>query len=408
MSSPSPVREAMQALSRNAGVIESALHGNVRAGEEITNGAIDALRQASALKVADEDGYRMHPRLRDYLLDHLQLFPAYQSLTEIGSKIGQMDTLWRELGAVLSEGGMEAVQSLRESIVSMVYDISDSVERNLLLLSSLLGTRYGHVKTLAEKVSQNRFYMHQASTLATDLNRLERRATDVEVEAQNSNLFEISQLLRKLVLGKTMFWQHGLSDMQAIIRQDLFRTREVQANLRNLARADIFLRQQPGWRGWEPELTEVIPDFLLLACLPKLQAHVDPTDSDRLVADELVALVHDLPARRKRDLEPVEVKRYFRTFPPEAPEEEFLTPIVQSLLAIEKLILSSKVGISLFEWRKGDAAASLLEESVWLTFAVLALRARKIRVRLELNLRAENEHFHQSYYDATAFAPGVE
>ena len=96
----SPIKEVLKTLHHHAEVVEHALHGVIGSTGTGANPSIAALRQVSALRAAGEDGYRLHPRLREYLHDHLQLFPAFQSLAEIGSRRSGSDS--RRSGAFSS------------------------------------------------------------------------------------------------------------------------------------------------------------------------------------------------------------------------------------------------------------------------------------------------------------------
>jgi hypothetical protein len=398
-----PIKDVMQALNRHADVVERALGGIVSADADVSKASISGLRQASALRAAGLDGFRLHPRLRDYLYDHLQLFPAYQSLTEIGSRIGQLQALWAEVDTASREGDRDIMGSLTESLTSVIYDIADGIERNLQFLSNLLSTKYGNVKSLAAKVSQNRYYQHQAAGLASDLNRLERSvATTVETEAEARRMHELARLIRRVVLDKAMVWQHGLSDMQTVIRRELFRTREVQASLKHLARADMFLRQQPAWRGFEVDLPERIPDVLLAARLPRLVPHAEPLDTDHMVRDELAGLIRALPPKKVPAPE-VAIKKFKRVVDEERADEEDSAAAL-ALNELERDVIATPVGVELLNWRAGNAAAAAMEEGVWVVFAVVALRNRGRHVQLKLNPLAEGEIFAQTFYDARVFA----
>jgi hypothetical protein len=398
-----PIKEAMQALNRHSDVVERALGGVVSADGEVSKASISGLRQASALRAAGQDGFRLHPRLRDYLYDHLQLFPAYQSLTEVGSRIGQLQALWAEVDAALKDSDRETLASLSESLTSVIYDIADGIDRNLQFLSTLLTTKYGNVRSLAAKVSQNRFYQHQSVGLANDLNRLERVANTIEIEAEARRMHELARLLRRVILEKSMLWQHGLSDMQTVIRRELFRTREVQQSLKHLARADVFLRQQPAWRGFEPELPERIPDFLLRASLPRLVAHAEPLDGDRLVRDELAGLVRAMPPRKVAPAEDQAPQRYKRVVD-EPSEEDDNSPLALALAELQAQVLATAGGVALLQWQGANAACAELEEGVWLVFAVVALRGRGLHVDLLLNTPRPGERFAQTFYNAVAYA----
>jgi hypothetical protein len=402
----SPIKDVTLALNRHADVVERALGGLISEGEEASRASIAGLRQASALRAAGQEGFRLHPRLREFLFDHLQLFPAYQSLTEIGSRISQMQALWSEVDSATRDGDRDTLHSLLDSLNTVVYDIADGMERNLHFLSGLLSTKYGNVQSLSAKISQNRYYQHQSAGLASDMNRLERLATILETEAETRRMPELARLIRQEILDKAALWQHGLAEMHIFLRRELFRTREVHTSLKHLARADTFLRQQPAWRGFEIELGEQIPDVLLAARLPRIAAHVEPLDPDKGVREALYGILGGLPAR-KEPAPPAGPPRRYKYVP--APreddsEEQQESPLALALDALDREVLQAGgSGVGLAEWRSRVPAAAALQEGVWLMFTVVALRGRGRHVDLVLNPPADGELYAQTFCDARAF-----
>lgn len=169
----SPTRDVLKTLHQHAELVEQTRRdGMIVPGQDASEASVGALRQANALRPAGEDGFRLHPKLRDFLNDHLQLFPAYQTLAEIGTRISQAHQLWNDVDELNRAKDYGAVESIVETIESTVFDIGDSVERNLVYLHTLLSTRYGNVRTLEAKKSQNSFYQREAKSLAMDMSRM--------------------------------------------------------------------------------------------------------------------------------------------------------------------------------------------------------------------------------------------
>lgn len=190
---------------------------------------------------AANGAYRLHPRLREYLQDHLQLFPAFQSLADIGAKITLLKSLWDEVELV--RGDRESVVGMIDELQTTVLDIGDTMNRNMLQLQILMSTRYGNVRSLEAKKSQNRFCQKQTSALSGDVQRLAREAERVEREASIRGRDDLARFIRRQLLTNMMSWQHGLSDMQTFLRNEIYRLRVVEQDLKLLARTDMLLRQ---------------------------------------------------------------------------------------------------------------------------------------------------------------------
>lgn len=400
--SGAPIKEVLQTLGRHAELLESGLLGALTS-ETGSPAAIAALRQASALRPAGQDGWRLHPRLREYLQDHLQLFPAFQRLAEIGSHVGQLEALWQEIAQVRQDADQEALASLLMTLQATVFDIVDSMARNMALLQTLMSTRFGNVRTLQAKRSQNRYYQQQTATLAGELARLAQVAERLERQASEGAMEALARFVRRNLLGQITAWQQGLSELQTLIRKEIFRLREVEQRHRLLARMDMLLRQQPGWRGFEADLSGDIPDFLLAARLSAFVAHSAPLDSEPAIRQELTALARALPPKTALAPDAQPPRRYTRIV--DAPRAPAATPSAQTLerLAAD-VVAAGTEGVRLAAWRERDAAARAMAPHVWLVFAVMALRGRRMRVELLRKGARAGEHFSHSFDDALAWA----
>ena len=394
-----PIRDVLQTLNRHSGVIEQGFAGLVSGAAGTPGVAISELRLSSALRAVGEDGFRLHPRLREYLQDHLQMYPAYQSLAEIGSKITQASALWDEIDLVRSTDS-DTLDMLVNSLHTCVYDIADNMNSNVLLLQTLLHTRFGNVRTMVAKKSQNRYYQLQTTALGAELGRLVKVMSTIEGEVNERGMSDLARFLRRHCLSPALDWQQSLSEMQTEIRKELFRTREIEKNMKQLTRMDMLLRQQPSWRGFHVELEGDIPAFLLAASLPEFAAHIEPMDSDRFVRDELELIARALPPPREPKVEAAPPRRYTLVV-----DEDTPVAVLPAAAALEQLVIdlrSSELGISLIDWRVENEDAMTMREDVWLVFAVMGLRNRKVRIDLVDNPPEDGEMFKHSFKDARA------
>lgn len=399
----SPVQDLLQTLGRRRGLIERAMEGEVQQDAEFTKAALNDLLQISALRPAGDDVYRLHPRLREYLNDHLQLFPAFQSLTEIGSRIGQMQALWDEVVLAGNEGDAAHQASMLDSLVNTLFDISDTMGRNLVLLHTRMSTRYGNVSSLRAKQKQNTYYQQQSQALSNDLNRLRKAALRIEEEASNRKATEdLSLKIRQLILGRTMFWQQGLSEMQSAMLKDMYRTKVIERNLKLLSRTDALLRSQPALGGFEVDTSGDLPDFLLRASLAPIAAHVGPSDSDRLVRDELAKLVDSLPPPKA--IAKVNAEQIVYQLVEDEVQDELVSPYALALKDLwADVTVAGSTGLSLAKWKNGRSTLEHLSEDVWLIFASHAMRSHGAFVKLHDNPPKDGDVFPHTFHDATVF-----
>ncbi len=166
----------------------------------------------------------MHPRLREYLYDHLQLYPAFQSLSQIGADIAAMRQLWIEIGELRYASDTDTLNQLRDRLQDTVFNIADSMQRNLAQLQSLLSTRYGNVKSIAAKKRQNNWYMQQSGTILRELTQLSAAGATIERDAIAIGMLDVARFVRRNLLSLILGWQQGLSEMQTLLSREIFRT----------------------------------------------------------------------------------------------------------------------------------------------------------------------------------------
>lgn len=382
----SPIRDALNALGRHAEHVEALVPGGAVPQDSLPRAAAAGLRQASALRAAGEDSWRLHPRLREYLQDHLQMYPAYQSLTDIGARLRTLQALRDEAQQAHAAHDHESLRHQLDEMSNQVYDIADATERNLKYLGGMMSIKYGAVTTLRAKEAQNRWYQRQAGSLAEELNRLGRIVADVEQHA-DARGWDIARLLRRTIIDALPRWGLRLSDIQAQLSQELYKLREVQENLRNLARADAFIAQHPGWDGvGSMDLAaEKIPPALLRAAPLALRPHPEPFDDDRAVREELARLSQSIPLRPAAAPPPAgRVKRE------QDPEQEVSEPDPHHLLLrrFAQAVVQAGEPVSVLQWAARAPEARILRSpsptalppSAWLLFTVCAMDGRTQRI----------------------------
>lgn len=394
----SPTRDVLKTLHQHAELVEQTRRdGMIVPGQDASEASVGALRQANALRPAGEDGFRLHPKLRDFLNDHLQLFPAYQTLAEIGTRISQAHQLWNDVDELNRAKDYGAVESIVETIESTVFDIGDSVERNLVYLHTLLSTRYGNVRTLEAKKSQNSFYQREAKSLAMDMSRMAKVFERIENESTTRGMPELAKFIRMNLQAHLPTWQNAMAEMQAQLSREIFRIREVERSHKQLARLDLLMRQQPSWLGFELDPAVDIPAFLLAARLPEFAPQIEPQDTDRQFVDAMVKEVAALPSK-PAEPQPKEIRRFRRVV-----DERPVKKKSDAAIALDRLASAAKratVRFSLAQWRETDDLAKTLQPHVWLGFAVLALREQKYQVEVVSSPARPGERFRHQFHDA--------
>lgn len=398
-----PLKGALSTLSKQSGVVSEALKAPVFPGDLAPIKSImDLHNNATALRPTAEEGWRLHPRLREYLFDHLQHYPAYQSLSDIGAHVNSLRALWSQAVELKSVSGYESIVDIIDRMQDTVYDIVDNMMRNLRHLDNLLSTSYGNVKTLAEKKNQNSWYRKETDRLTYHLGVLTHSSAEIERSATDQHLHDFAKFLRTNLLSHLLTWQQGLAEIQGRLTLEIYQTREVDKHHRQLSRLDMLMRQQPSWKGVDVDLDSEIPDFLLAARLPDIEAHIEPEDPDTDVQAMLVEASKSLPPLQ-RAKPPEEKKQYKKKEPTSDP-----TPVSPEMLASERLIqhvMESADGVSLVDWRLGDPDAMTMEPDLWLIFSMQFLRMAEVKVVLIPDPPRVGERFSHTFSDAIASGP---
>jgi hypothetical protein len=411
-------------MSRHVSLVEQASREVVGdAFEGAADPAIRALRDAKVLRPAGERGYRLHSRLREFVLDLLQSHSKYQHLTGIGPMLVQISELWKTLQDLREAREFDDADDAAAQMEVFAEDINEAMDRNLRLLGMLLNTRFGDVRSLAAKDRQNSFYLRESKKLTNDLAQLQRTLDVIARDARERGLRQLAGVLSSAVLTHLPTWTQTVSQFHTQIRQDLFTLREIERKNVLLARAALLVRQNPGWKGLaDVALPEELPPALLSPPVlgppvvlgqPPVQIqvtfHMDPQDNDlgirELYQDEVGALppLARGPAPVPEKSAPVALKAPMEPTQPES------TPALRALARLAKAVTehdlahgeTAAMGLSLMQWRRGDAGARQIPARLWLPFAVTALRSYKFEVRLVKH--EPEDRFSYRFYDARVF-----
>jgi hypothetical protein len=418
---PSPLKDAFSAMSRHANLVEQASREVV--GDSLDGGTdptVRALRDAKVLRPAGDRGYRLHSRLREFVLDLLQSHSKYQHLTGIGPMLAQISELWRTLQDLRDAREYDDADDAAAQMEMFAEDINEAMDRNLRLLGMLLNTRFGDVRSLAAKDRQNSFYLRESKKLTHDLVQLQRTLDVIARDARERGLRQLAGVLSSAVLTHLPLWTQTVSQFQTQIRQDLFTLREIERKNVLLARAALLVRQNPGWKGLpDVALPEVLAPALLSPAVlgppvvlgqppiqVQLKVHMDPQDNDLSIRELYQDEVSALPALARRPAPAPEKCPPIALKPPMAPTLPESTPALRALARLAKAAVerdlahgeTAGLGLSVMQWRRGDAGARQIPARLWLPFAVTALRSYKFDVRLVKH--EPEDRFSYRFYDA--------
>lgn len=375
------VQRLLATLAKHGDLVAEAFDGAVVRGDKARNGAIAALRDVNALKADDEDTYRLNPRLREYISDHLSTYHAFQALRRVSGVTAQARRQWEEMRQLKRSGARRDLERLEAALDESIVEMAYSIEHNLLMLHSLISTQYGNVDNLQSKLRQNRYYANQVRVFLQDVEAIDTWIEQVGDQATADGLPQIRQLVaRRLGGAKHLLWTSQIKDAQQEISKRLFEAKRMETRLKQIARFALWLGRNRTIDGWDlPVDATLRADILRPESIP-VRPQPDVAENEPIVRQALISAAAKLPARPVVTLEQEEAPpQLLIEDDPVALEE--LEPHQYALHELITFLTTSHGRISLLQWKDSRPELARLEDEAWLMFAGLQLKGAGFRVR---------------------------
>lgn len=402
------VQRLLVALAKNADLVAEAFEGSVYAGDKVRNAAIDALFNLSVLKPYEEDSYRLNPRLREFISDHLASYQAFQALRRVSGTMQQAQEQWRELRRLKQQGAGRDVLRLQFALDESIVEIAYSIEQNLKLLHSLISTQYGNVDDLGSKLRQNRYYAQQVKVFLVDMDAIELFAERVGDEAIAVGLPHVRLLLSRRLVAKRLQWTSQIKDAQTVISKRLFEAKLMEVRLKRVARFALYLSQNKTTDGWELPVDESTDKVLFRPERFELRPQPDVADMHPIVREAMLSAVARMPSAKSVSPE-VAVPEHGPQMLVEENEQlqETLSPERLALRALATQIAHALQPVSLLSFKRHRAELGEMSDEAWLMFACLQLKGSGFRVEFVGNAVLDTFPINEHFYDVTVGAPPV-
>lgn len=381
------VQKILETLHRHSDLVSTSLVGRItdeNSDDDMGRG-IAALTGVGALMPMGEGEYQLNPRIRRFLNERLSQFSALQALTRISEQVQSGRAQWRELIDIQTSGDVAAKAEMEDALVYTVGEIVYFMRQNLRLLNHQTATDFGNVESMRRKLRQNRFYGDNVKTLITELDQLDAFLNVVDSESLQYGLYEMRNLLMSQVRSQMGLWRHQLNEIQALISQRLFVRRQIEADLRLLLDAGLWLESNPTLNGFEIELGQS-PDVVLLSPTPiKVRPRYDirakgtgQEDFLRTVAAKLPAAKASAPVPAKE----VRPKQVVLATEPDIAEVE-MEP--EDLLVQELVegLRNAHSAFSILQWQHQKRKEFGIGDEEWLLYASSQLAIAGIHTELQ-------------------------
>lgn len=375
------VQRLLVTMAKHADLVAEAFEGSVYTGDKARNAGIDALFNLSVLKPYEEDSYRLNPRLREFISDHLASYQAFQALRRVRGTMLQAREQWNELRRLKQQGGGRDIQRLQFALDESIVEIAYSIEQNLKLLHSLISTQYGNVDDLGSKLRQNRYYAQQVTLFLQDVDAIEAFAELVGDQAIAAGLPHIRQLVTHRLVARRLQWTSQIKDAQAIISKRLFEARLMEARLKRVARFALYLSQNKTIAGWELPVDASADKALFRPERLELRPQPDIADTEPLVQEAMLAAASRMPAPKVVSPAANEAEHGpQRLIEDDEPLREVLSAEQLALGVLMMEIAASSQPVSLLGFKQQRPELQAISDEAWLMFAGLQLKGNGFQV----------------------------
>jgi hypothetical protein len=326
------------------------------------------LHQHRILVPDGHDAYRLSRNLMRFLDDLTQKQRLYESLgADIGKLNDRIHLLRREYNSAIVEGKNEDIDVVAGDFYDACAELSDAVSSSLERLLIQAESNFGAVRSLSAKERQNRYYLDEADKLSSALGSLERMNLQEELDLDPLTEGTLAIPYRRLVTHRLAEWSTELLRVTGILKDYLFKLRQIAPDVRRLRDFVRFIHQNPGYVPPEIDGLRNLPSWAMRDHGMALLAHPDPGNRDTV--DALEEIARKLPAPKVE----VKVPKSAGTLVNGKSGGKIAVPIPAHRLALQRFghaALQSQAPISSIEWKRKHAADLDIPDDLWIHLVI--------------------------------------
>lgn len=364
------IHKLLAVLARHSDLVAEAFDGALTPGDKQHHKGVEALFEVGAIKPYDEGTYRLNPRLREFLSDHLSSYHALKDLRNLSASMRQARGIWDEMVMIAAKRSSTTMEQLYWALDEVTVEVAYSIEQNLHMLHVLIGNKYGNVEDLQSKLRQNSRYLRQISTFLSSMETITKFSDQVEEQSIAYALPEARRLVSRRLGSQVLKWTGLIKDAQSVISTRLFDARLLERRQKLISGVSLWLGRHKTTAGWELEVDPEKADVAaMLRPEPiKLRLQPDVADGDDLINADLLKVLSLLP-----------VPKVAKPPVPRAPasaliedddqdEAEELPSHVRAIVSLAQSLKGSDERVSLLHWKQGREDLRDLDDSAWLMY----------------------------------------
>ena len=258
-----------------------------------------------------------------------------------------------------------------------MFELAEGLDSFLALMRSLADNRFANVSTLEQKKRQNEFYLGKCEQIGIALGALQDTAL-LEQLSGSSLLQPLLQIYQSQILERLPQWRASLMDISTVLKEYLYRLRQVEPQAQRLRAFAQFLRKNPDYSPPDVDELNHLPDWCSMFEGLKITAHADL--SDNLTRDALVEVAQSITAPKLR----FAVERQAGQMITDDAQDRIniiaVSPVQRIFALYLKAVRQSQVPISAIEWLRKMPDYQSIDEAAWLVYVLHAwqiLEAKK-------------------------------
>jgi hypothetical protein len=368
----SVLQGALGALASHRELIQEAYErGTIQRNADNARDVM-TLHQYRILVADGPDEYHLSRALSRFLDDVTQRQRLYEYLGEgiapLNERIYDLKT---EFISAAREGKTDEMDAIAGYFCDACIDLADAISTSLSRLLVQAESRFGVAGSLTAKLRQNEHYLRQAEQISQALSALER-SQDISWEIHEGDpLYEdLTGPYNRLVARRLGEWNAEVLRVTTILKNFLFRLRQIAPDVRRLRAFADFLHHNPAYEP--PDFTDrrSLPSWL--HCAPGMPLTSHPDIRDESMGPELEAIAQKLPAP-KVIVSRVRIAGTLAQVTEEKTKVKISAPPEQKMLyRFVSAATVSSAPISARQWNRAEGRELGLADDLWMWLVIQA------------------------------------
>jgi hypothetical protein len=363
--SSDPIVAYIETLYANRELVSQAYHDGLITETSENSVGVRALEHACAIRGFDEDDFKLTRQLQNTLDAATFRVRSYDRLMRVSPKLDRLRRLVTSMIEARRAGQTDDMADAAAEFEDECFSIREDIRRNIYTLRSLIDSDFATARSLSEKERQNRYYINETEDVQNDVLRVVE--FDLPSTLMLSELYDFSGVFSRMVSQHLQAWQVQLAEIWKTIRLMLFKTREVQQQNSNFAKALLLFQLHPRYEGPEVPVDDGSPAWLFKIDPIPIRPNIDVRFAGTEMA--LAAIAESVPATRERQSRPEDFTPQpvlEDTGPKEVELEPELYDIAHHFFFVDVRACADPMGVSAYLWKFRRPEFDELSMDVWL------------------------------------------